>query len=168
MAAGIGEPASGYVIRDHGDPAALHANRPWHAHSRAYMLALVGFMGIFLFGYDTGLGGGVIALKTFSHDFGITGTPTQVANLQGNVVSILQGGAFFGAIIGGQVEDRIGRKYALMVGCVIFIVGGIVQTAVTSGIGAGELLLQHKAIRSNDSLWRSFRCWTGSRSDVCR
>lgn len=27
------------------------AKRPWHAHSRAYLLAAVGFMGIFLFGY---------------------------------------------------------------------------------------------------------------------
>lgn len=112
-------------------------NRPWHAHSRAYALALVGFLGIFLFGYDAGLGGGVIALKTFSTTFGIVGGPEEVARLQGNVVSILQGGAFFGAIFGGQVEDYIGRKYALMVGSVIFIVGGIIQTAVTSGIGAG-------------------------------
>jgi hypothetical protein len=74
---------------------ALHSSwadegvRPWHAHSRAYLLALVGFLGtyrshiqwrmtyvvegIFLFGYDTGLGGGVIALKTFQVQFGIKG-----------------------------------------------------------------------------------------------
>jgi MFS family permease len=87
---------------------------------------------------DRGLGGGVIALKTFSQSFGITGTPTEIANLQGNVVSILQGGAFFGALGGGPVEERIGRKYALMVGCVIFIIGGIVQVAATNGISAGK------------------------------
>ena len=85
----------------------------------------------------------MIALETFSKSFGIPlGTSPAVAQhraeLQGNVVSILQGGAFFGAIIGGQIEDRIGRKYALMVGCVIFIIGGIVQTAITTGISAGE------------------------------
>ena len=82
----------------------------------------------------------MIALKTFSHSFGITGDKTHVAQLQGNVVAILQGGAFFGALGGGPIEERIGRKYALMVGCVIFIIGGIVQVAVTSGIGAGEYL----------------------------
>jgi MFS family permease len=85
-----------------------------------------------------GLGGGVIALKTFSRSFGITGTPTEIATIQGHVVSILQGGAFFGALAGGPTEERIGRKYALMVGCVIFIIGGIVQVAATNGISAGE------------------------------
>jgi hypothetical protein len=30
------------------------AQRPWNAHYRAYLCAAVGFMGIFLFGYDTG------------------------------------------------------------------------------------------------------------------
>ncbi len=56
------------------------------------MLAVIGFMGIFLFGYDTGLGGGVLVLPSFARDFSITGTATEVANLQGNVVAILQVG----------------------------------------------------------------------------
>lgn len=56
-------------------------------------------LGIFLFGYDTGIGGGVLVLPTFAADFGITGSKQHVADLQGNVVAILQGGAFFGAII---------------------------------------------------------------------
>lgn len=59
----------------------------------------MGISGIFLFGYDTGIGGGVLVLPTFAADFKITGTPQHVADLQGNVVAILQGGAFFGAII---------------------------------------------------------------------
>jgi hypothetical protein len=48
---------------------------------------------------EQGLGGGVIALKTYADDFGIHGTKTEIATLQGNVVSILQGGAFFGALV---------------------------------------------------------------------
>ena len=60
---------------------------------------LTGFLGIFLFGYDTGIGGGVLVLPTFAADFGIVGSKQHVADLQGNVVAILQGGAFFGAII---------------------------------------------------------------------
>jgi hypothetical protein len=39
-----------------------------------------------------GLGGGVLVLPTFASEFNITGSATHVANLQGNVVSILQGG----------------------------------------------------------------------------
>lgn len=60
---------------------------------------LIFLPGIFLFGYDTGIGGGVLVLPTFAADFGITGSKEHVADLQGNVVAILQGGAFFGAII---------------------------------------------------------------------
>lgn len=146
---------TGYMIDDE--------NRPWFQDIRAYALALIGFLGIFLFGYDTGeldnhlrarielmagLGGGVIALKTFTDSFGIEGTPTEIANIKGWVVSILQGGAFFGAIGGGAIEDRIGRKYALMVGCVIFIVGGIVQVVATNGISAGERF-------NGSALWRA-------------
>ncbi|WVN87388.1 uncharacterized protein L203_102567 [Cryptococcus depauperatus CBS 7841] len=97
-------------------PTASSASRPWHAHSRSYFLAAVGFLGIFLFGYDTGLGGGVIALSSFSNSFHITGSADKKAQLQGNVVAILQGGAFFGAIIAAWVNDYMGRKRSLMVG----------------------------------------------------
>lgn len=95
-------------------PTAESERRPWHAHSRSYLLASVGFLGIFLFGYDTGLGGGVIAIPAFSKSFNITGTPQEIADLQGNIVAILQGGAFFGAIIAAWVNDLLGRKYSLM------------------------------------------------------
>lgn len=97
-------------------PTAESERRPWHAHSRSYLLASVGFLGIFLFGYDTGLGGGVIAIPAFSKSFDITGkkTASEIADLQGNIVAILQGGAFFGAIIAAWVNDLLGRKYSLM------------------------------------------------------
>lgn len=96
-------------------------------------------MGIFLFGYDTGLGGGVLAVKSFQTEFGLVKadgvTPVDnLATLQGNVVSILQGGAFFGALAAAPIEDRLGRKIALMIGCVVFIIGGVIQTACFSSL----------------------------------
>lgn len=106
-------------------------------------MAAIGFMGIFLFGYgglcvvtsnpDTGLGGGVLAVKSFQRSFGLVKADGKavdnIRDLQGNIVSILQGGAFFGAIAGAPLESRLGRKKALMVGCVVFIIGGVLQTA---------------------------------------
>ncbi|BEI86383.1 hypothetical protein CcaverHIS002_0606700 [Cutaneotrichosporon cavernicola] len=107
-------------------------------HSRAYIMAAIGFMGIFLFGYDAGLGAGVLALPTFQNEFGLAdanGKPVpNLETLQGNIVSILQGGAFFGALFGAPVEDRLGRKKALMIGSVIFMIGGIIQTAAFSSL----------------------------------
>jgi hypothetical protein len=46
-----------------------------------------------MFGYDTGLGGGLIALPAFKNDFGFNNLdPQTLADTKGNVVSILQGG----------------------------------------------------------------------------
>jgi len=50
-------------------------------------------MGIFMFGYDTGLGGGLIALPSFSKRFGLNLLKDKpLADAKGNIVSILQGG----------------------------------------------------------------------------
>ena len=48
------------------------------------------------------------------------------------VTSITSGGAFFGAIIAGMTADRFGRKGAIYAGCVLFIVGAVLQAAAYS------------------------------------
>ncbi|MFL4335218.1 hypothetical protein P9390_25375, partial [Escherichia coli] len=53
----------------------------------------------FRFGYDTGIAGGVIANQAFKDAFGLTGKPQKVVDdISSNVVAVLQGGAFFGAL----------------------------------------------------------------------
>jgi sugar porter (SP) family MFS transporter len=98
-------------------------------NSRAYLMAVIAYLGIVLFGYDTGLGGGVLKLPSFIRDFGIHGNALYVANLSANIVSILQGGAFFGALGAAPVSNWIGRKWALMIFCWIFVLGGVLQVA---------------------------------------
>lgn len=85
-----------------------------------------------------GLGGGVLVLPTLAAGSGLTGNPTRFVALQGHVVSILQGGAFFGALFGAPMEDNFGRKYSLMIGCVVLIAGGIVQVTALGTIGQSE------------------------------
>ena len=49
---------------------------------------------------------------------------------------------FFGAIIAGDLADFIGRRFTIILGCLIFTVGGILETAST-GLGvmvAGRLI----------------------------
>jgi MFS family permease len=48
------------------------------------------------------------------------------------ITSILSAGTFFGAIIAGDVADFIGRKFTIIIGCTIFIIGIIIQTASSS------------------------------------
>lgn len=39
------------------------------------------------------------------------------------IVSILSAGTFFGALMAGDISDMIGRKWTIVMGCAIYIVG---------------------------------------------
>lgn len=102
-------------------------------YRRAYVLTAVASFGGMLFGWDTGLIGGVLTMDAFQHSFGLDKDSKDFANLQGNIVSVLQAGCFFGAMSSFYVSDRFGRKMALIVADIIFIVGSIVQTLCAIG-----------------------------------
>jgi MFS family permease len=44
-------------------------------------------------------------------------------------VSVFTGGGFFGAMFAGQAGDRLGRKLTILIGAVILLLGGSLQTA---------------------------------------
>jgi MFS family permease len=90
---------------------------------KAYLIcAFASFGGIF-FGYDSGYINGVTGSPVFIH---LIEGPTATV-LQGNrlslITSILSAGTFFGAIVAGDVSDMIGRKYTVIMGCLIYIIG---------------------------------------------
>jgi MFS family permease len=121
---------------------------------KAYLIcAFAAFGGIF-FGYDTGWMSGVLAMPYFINQY--TGLPYPAKNAskaikdafvlssrdQSLTTSILSCGTFFGAIIAGDVADFIGRRSTIILGCGVFTVGGILETAST-GLGvmvAGRLI----------------------------
>jgi MFS family permease len=70
-----------------------------------------------VFGYDTGVLNG--ALGPMSKQFGLTDVT------EGLVGSILLIGAAIGAVIGGRVSDKIGRKKSMIILSVIFFVGSL-------------------------------------------
>ena len=51
---------------------------------------------------------------------------------QSLLTGILSCGTFFGAIIAGDVADRIGRRWTIISGCLTFTVGCILETASTT------------------------------------
>jgi sugar porter (SP) family MFS transporter len=58
------------------------------------------------------------------------------------ITSILSAGTFFGALIAGDLADWFGRRTTIIAGCVVFIIGVILQTA-SHGLGllvAGRLI----------------------------
>jgi sugar porter (SP) family MFS transporter len=107
---------------------------------RVYLLTSVAYMGSLLFGFDTGVMGSVLALKSFKEDFGLPTTSTGFSNaknaqVSSNVVSLLTAGCFFGAISAMFLNDKFGRRYSLMFYSVIFLIGAAIQTAATHHIG---------------------------------
>ncbi|KAH9207974.1 putative glucose transporter rco-3 [Leptodontidium sp. 2 PMI_412] len=105
---------------------------------KAYLIcAFASFGGIF-FGYDSGYINGVLGSPIFIRAVeGLNGdgsTPDALSSShQSLVVSILSAGTFFGAIIAGDVADRIGRKWTVIFGCLIYMIGIVIQ--MITGVG---------------------------------
>ncbi|KUI65525.1 putative quinate permease [Cytospora mali] len=123
-----------------GPPEGTRPSTAWEdikAYRRAYWLTVVASFGGMLFGWDTGLIGGVLTMDAFQNSFGLDSDSSSFANLQGNIVSVLQGGCFFGAAASFWLSDKIGRKWSLIYADLIFLAGSIIQTC--SAIGTTDL-----------------------------
>ncbi|KAK5016812.1 hypothetical protein LTR60_002224, partial [Cryomyces antarcticus] len=109
---------------------------------KAYLIcAFASFGGIF-FGYDSGYINGVTGSAVFIHL--IEGPDaTQLSGPHNSlIVSILSAGTFFGALIAGDCAEIFGRRSTIVGGCLIYIIGVILQVA-SSGLGlivAGRLI----------------------------
>lgn len=97
-------------------------------YRKAYVLTVIASFGGMLFGWDTGLIGGVLTMPAFHHSFNLDPKSKNFSNIQGDIVSILQGGCFFGAASSFYIGNRFGRKLALIIAAFIFLVGSVLQT----------------------------------------
>jgi MFS transporter, SP family, galactose:H+ symporter len=89
-----------------------------------YVAAVFAALGGLLFGYDTGVISG--ALIFIERDFGLSTTTEEI------VVSGVLLGATIGAIFGGGMADRFGRRRVLLVTATIFGVGALASAAAPS------------------------------------
>lgn len=83
--------------------------------------------GFLLFGYDQGVFGGLLSnphfLNTFNHPD---------SSIQGQIVATYDIGCIMGTLLSISIGDRIGRRRSIFAGCVILIIGGILQAASSS------------------------------------
>ncbi|CAI7631489.1 unnamed protein product [Penicillium pancosmium] len=104
---------------------------------RVYALACSACCGGMLFGMDSGIIGGVLTMDPFKVTYGLEGlNKVAQANLSANIVSTLQAGCFFGALIASPCADKWGRKKALIGAAVIGIIGVVMQTAAAGHLEA--------------------------------
>jgi len=104
---------------------------------KAYLIcAFASFGGIF-FGYDSGYINGVNGSKLFIHLIEGPAAKELSSSHQSLIVSILSAGTFFGALIAGDVSERIGRKWTVIMGCFIYMLGVVVQ--MVTGVGGDTL-----------------------------
>ncbi|KAG7451324.1 general substrate transporter [Guyanagaster necrorhizus] len=106
-------------------------------YRNAYVLAFSAAMGSVFYGWDIGLIGGVLSLASFQEYFGLDKASASVkADLSGNIVSVLQGGCFFGALAMGYFSGRFGRKPCLIASGIIYLIGSLIQSIV--GLGSSQ------------------------------
>jgi len=133
-------PGGGVALAATADVNRVEAPVTW----KAYLLcAFASFGGIF-FGYDSGYINGVLGTPYFIHSVDKSQPlhvgPNQDATALSSsdtslITSILSCGTFFGALIAGDLADIIGRKWTIILGCLIYIVGVVLQVAQTNGLG---------------------------------
>uniref|UniRef100_A0A8H7NH38 Major facilitator superfamily (MFS) profile domain-containing protein n=1 Tax=Bionectria ochroleuca TaxID=29856 RepID=A0A8H7NH38_BIOOC len=87
-----------------------------------FLVCVFASIGSLLYGYDLGVIASAIASPDFISKFGDDSKEI------GAVVSAFTGGAFVGAALAGPTSDRLGRKWTIMIGALIFCLGGGLQT----------------------------------------
>ncbi|KAJ5462371.1 hypothetical protein N7530_010576 [Penicillium desertorum] len=104
----------------------------------AIMIGLFVAFGGVLFGYDTGTISGILAMKKWREMFS-TGYinekdhwPDVTSSESSMIVSLLSAGTFFGALGAAPIADKFGRRWGMIMECVVFCFGVILQTIATS------------------------------------
>lgn len=141
-----------------------------------FLVGVFASLGSYLFGYDLGVIAEVVASDTFIAKF----NPDD--DSKGLVVSMFTTGAFFGAAIAGPSGDWLGRRATIMIGALIFCLGGGLQTGAENirylwsgrflaGLGVGFLVmivplyqaeLCHPSIRGRVTALQQFMLGVGA------
>jgi len=111
-------------------PAALVKN------FRVFRIALFACLGGVVYGYNQGMFSGILQMPSFgAQTDGYIDNPTQ----KGWLTSILELGAWVGALFAGFLAEAASRKYGILVATAVFLLGVIVQTTAIRG-GHNEIL----------------------------
>ncbi|XXH03691.1 hypothetical protein Hte_010097 [Hypoxylon texense] len=141
-------------------------------HTYQFLVGVFASVGSVLYGYDLGVIAGVVGSTSYDELFHAT------AAQNGAVVSLFTGGAFFGAMFAGPAGDALGRRLTILVGALLFLLGGAIQTAAQTinylyggraiaGLGVGFLTMiireiAHPSIRGRVTGLQQFMLGIGA------
>lgn len=100
-------------------------------NGRTTAIAVFASMGGLIYGYNQGMFGQVLSMYSFGQASGTNGISNPT--LAGLLTSILELGAWIGVLFNGYSADRLGRKLSVVVACVLFVLGVIIQACVRNG-----------------------------------
>ncbi|KAH7304194.1 sugar transporter STL1 [Stachybotrys elegans] len=92
-----------------------------------FTVSVLTSLGFMLIGYDNGLMGGLVNTDAFNQSF-----DTPSTSMIGVIVAIFEVGCFFGAIGAAVWGERLGRRHTMFVGCIVMIVGTLLQASAYS------------------------------------
>ncbi|KAL5375776.1 hypothetical protein PMIN06_005039 [Paraphaeosphaeria minitans] len=110
------------AVEDRPTPSEVYN---WRLYTEAAIIAT----GSMLFGYDSAFVGTTIARSSFKKSFGITAENSD--SISSNITSAFQAGAFWGAVFCFFLTERLGRKWALQINVLTFVVGVILMIVAT-------------------------------------
>ena len=108
-----------------------------------YVLTALACTGGMLFGFDISSLSAIIASPNYLVYFGddkntvecadrpgALCNPGPSADVQGGITASMTGGSFIASLFSGIVADRFGRRYAIFLGCILWVIGSILTCAV--------------------------------------
>lgn len=139
---GRGEKIIAIIMAPNDGPSRMHG---LHGKKLLYFTSVFVSLGVFLFGYDQGVMSGIITGPYFKNYFN---QPSRAE--VGTMVAILEVGALIASLSVGTLGDLLGRRRTILLGALIFLVGGAFQTfangmpmmllgRIIAGLGVGAL-----------------------------
>ncbi|GIJ84549.1 hypothetical protein Asppvi_003396 [Aspergillus pseudoviridinutans] len=105
---------------------------------KVFGIAMFACLGGLLYGYNQGVFSGVLTMYSFEQHMGDAVTNQ---TKKGWLTSILELGAWFGALYSGLLCERISRKYTILANVGIFCIGVVIQTTAAANGGNSSHIL---------------------------